>query len=83
MAERRSRLIERWEALEGGHQSLIAFPILAVALALIHLGPLNQPLGRAIGYGLFWAIPATAAIVSATAYERRKRQRGQRSDDDA
>jgi hypothetical protein len=66
-------LLERWEGMEGGKQAMYAFPVLAVVLALLHIGPLNQPLGRAIGYGLFWALPATAAVVSATAHERRKR----------
>ena len=74
MGHRTPRVVERWEALEGGHQAAIAFPALAVVLVLLHLGPLSQPLGRAILYGLFWAIPATAAVVSATAYERRKRK---------
>jgi hypothetical protein len=71
--ERRRRLIRRWEALEGGQQSAIAFPVLTVLLFLLHLGPLNQPLGRSIVYALFWAVPATAAVVIATAHERRKR----------
>jgi hypothetical protein len=73
MGGRWRRLIRRWEALEGGHQAAIAFPILAVLLFLLHLGPLNQPLGRSIVYGLFWAVPATGAVVIATAHERRKR----------
>jgi hypothetical protein len=70
---RRRRLIRRWEGLEGGQQAMIAFPILTVLLFFLHLGPLNQPLGRSIVYGLFWAIPGTAAVVIATAHERRKR----------
>jgi hypothetical protein len=73
MGGRGRTLIRRWEALEGGQQAAIAFPILAVLLFLLHLGPLSQPLGRSIVYGLFWAVPATAAVVVATAHERRKR----------
>jgi hypothetical protein len=69
------RIVRRWEALEAGHQAAIAFPLLAVLLLLLHLGLLNQPLGRAIGYGLFWAVPATWAVVTASQHERRKRER--------
>jgi len=77
-------LLRRWESLEGGVQAAIAYPPLAVVLFLIHLGPLHQPLVRAIPYGLFWAVPATAAIIVATAHERRKREARETasSDDD-
>ncbi len=70
----RPSLVERWEALEGGVQSAIAYPIAAVVLFLGHAAffPRTRWL-LAITYGLFWAIPATAAIVAATAHERRKR----------
>lgn len=73
MPEQPPRLVAAWEALEGGKQAVIAFPVLAVVIAVIHLTMLNQPLGRAVVYGLFWAIPATWAVVTATAHERRKR----------
>jgi hypothetical protein len=75
------RLLLRWESLEGGKQAAIALPVLSVVLFLIHLGPLHQPLGRAIGYGIFWAIPATWAIVTATQHERRKREQRAAGDD--
>jgi hypothetical protein len=74
--ERPPRLVERWEALEGGHQAAIAYPICALILVLAHWswpGLRDEPL-LALGYGLFWAMPATAAVVSATANERRKRR---------
>ncbi len=69
-------LAERWEALEGGVQAAIAYPVAAIVLFLGHavFFPRTRWL-LAITYGLFWAIPATAAIVSATASERRKRAR--------
>lgn len=70
----RLTLVERWEALEGGVQSAIAYPIASIVLFLGHAA--FFPRTRwflAITYGLFWAIPATAAIVAATAHERRKR----------
>jgi ABC-type tungstate transport system substrate-binding protein len=56
-------------------QFLIALPVTAVLLFLLHLGPLNQPLTRAIFYGIFWAIPASAAIALASQNEARKRRR--------
>ena len=75
------KLLLRWEALEGGKQAMIALPILAVILFFIHIGPLHQPVGRAIGYGIFWAIPATWAVVTASQHERKKRERRAAGDD--
>jgi hypothetical protein len=72
-------LVKRWESLESGKQAAIASPALAVVLTIVHLTILGQPFGRGLGYGIFWAIPATLVIVIATANERRKRQR--RDDD--
>ena len=77
------KLLLRWEALEGGKQAALALPVLSVVLFLIHLGPLHQPVGRAIGYGIFWAIPATWALVSASQHERRKREERAARDDAA
>jgi hypothetical protein len=74
MAERPPRIVLRWEALESGVQAAIALPVLALVLFLLNLGPFSQPLLRSIFYGVFEAIPFTAAIVVATAFERRKRQ---------
>ncbi len=68
------RLVLWWESLEGGKQAVIALPLLSVVLFFAHLGPLHQPVGRAIGYGIFWAIPATWAVVHASQHERRKRE---------
>jgi hypothetical protein len=64
-----------WEALSPGPQIAIAFPILFVVIFLLHLGPLNQPLSRAIVYGLFWGVAATGAVVAASRNEARKRVR--------
>jgi hypothetical protein len=69
------RAVVWWEALEGGKQAALALPVLSVILFFAHLGPLHQPVGRAIGYGIFWAIPATWAVVTASQHERRKRQK--------
>jgi hypothetical protein len=74
--------VERWEALDGGRQGAIAYPLLTVALFLAHWafpGLRDEPL-LAFAYGLLWAIPATIAVVSATAFERRKRARARARD---
>ena len=71
----RPSLVRRWESLESGPQAAIAFPTLAVVLTLVHLTILSQPFWRGVGYGVFWAVPATVVVVMATAHERRKRQR--------
>ena len=81
-APARPGLVQRWEALEGGQQAAIAFPTLAVVLAVIHLTLLGQPLWRGIGYGIFWAVPATVLLVVATAGEKRKRERAARGGDE-
>ncbi len=67
-------LLARWERLPGMVQFALSFPVTAVLLFLLHLGPLNQPLIRAVFYGLFWAIPASAAIAIASQNEARKRR---------
>jgi len=73
------RLAAPWERLPVPAQVAIAFPSLSVILFLFHLGPLGQPLVRAIFYGVFWSILATPAIVVATQNELRKRERRDRS----
>jgi hypothetical protein len=71
----RPALVERWESLESGKQAAIAFPVLVVVLTIVHLTILSQPFLRGLGYGVFWAVPATLVVVIASANERRKRQR--------
>ncbi len=73
------RWVRPWERLPVPAQVAIAFPTLAVVLFLFHLGPLGQPLLRAIFYGVFWSILATPAIVVATQNELRKRDRRDRA----
>jgi hypothetical protein len=69
------RLLVAWEGLPTGAQIAIAFPVLVVLLFLLHVTLFNQPTGRGVFYGVFWAIPATAAIVIATSNEAEKRRR--------
>jgi hypothetical protein len=73
------RWVGPWERLPVPAQVAIAFPTLTVVLFLFHLGPLGQPLLRAIFYGVFWSILATPAIVVATQNELRKRNRRERA----
>ena len=66
----------RWEGLSGPVQLVIAFPITTVAVFLLHLAFLNLSVTRSFFYGVFWAIPATAAVVIATKTEAAKRRHG-------
>jgi hypothetical protein len=69
------RWVGPWERLPVPAQVAIAFPTLTVVLFLFHLGPLGQPLLRAIFYGVFWSILATPAVIVATRNELRKRHK--------
>jgi Kef-type K+ transport system membrane component KefB len=70
------RLILAWEALSGPVQMLVSFPLLVVVFFLIHFGPFGLSATRSFFYGVFWAIPATAAVVIATKTEAAKRRHG-------
>jgi hypothetical protein len=69
-------MLIRWEGLSGPVQLVIAFPIITVAVFLLHLAFLNLSVTRSFFYGVFWAIPATAAVVIATKTEAAKRRHG-------
>ena len=71
------RLLLRWEALPAQTQILITFPVLVVVLFFVHIGPLNQPLGRGAFYAVFWAILGTFAVVVATRTEASKRKKSE------
>lgn len=71
--------MRRWEALSARAQAAIAFPVAALLMFLIHIGPFNQPLGRAIGYAVFWGGVLTALLVVASRAERHKRLENERS----
>ncbi len=77
MGEPRSgapKLILWWEALETWQQLAISFPILAVLMLLINIGPFSQPLLRSIFYGLFEGAVLSGLVAVATATERAKRR---------
>jgi hypothetical protein len=56
-------------------QIAVGYPVLAVLLFLINLGPFSQPLLRSILYGLFEGAILTGLLVVATINERNKRRR--------
>jgi hypothetical protein len=62
-----------WEGLETWKQLAISFPLLAVFMLLVNIGPFNQPLGRSFLYGLFEGAVLSGLLAVATATERRKR----------
>ena len=66
----------RWEGLPGPVQLVVAFPVTTLAVFLLHLAFLNLSVTRSFFYGVFWAIPATAAVVIATKTEAAKRRHG-------
>jgi hypothetical protein len=74
MGRRVPRLVERWEALSAGVQVAVAFPVAAVVLFALNLGPFHQPWWRSLLYGLIEAAPVTALVVVATVNERNKRR---------
>ena len=49
-----SPLVRRWEALSARAQGAIGFPSAFVLMLVIHLGPFNQPLRRAIVYAVLY-----------------------------
>jgi hypothetical protein len=72
--------VRRWEDLSPGRQALVVLPVAVVAMLLLHLGPLNQPTGRAITYALFWGAVITVALVVASRSERARRLERERRD---
>ena len=68
------RLLLWWESLETWLQLVISFPIFAVLMLLINIGPFSQPLGRSIFYGLFEGAVLSGLGAVATATERGRRR---------
>jgi len=67
-------LVRRWEALSVGVQVAILLPASAALLWAAHVWLLDQPVGRGLGYGLFWGAIVTAAVVVASRAERARRE---------
>jgi hypothetical protein len=68
-------ILRRWESLSTPAQGAVAFPVLAIVLFVVNVGPFAQPVWRSILYGLLEALPFTALALVATANERRRRSR--------
>ncbi|MGA8924493.1 MAG: hypothetical protein WB682_15240 [Candidatus Dormiibacterota bacterium] len=64
-----------WEKLETWKQLALSFPVFAVLMLLINIGPFNQPLLRSIFYGLFEGGVFSGLLAVATATERGRRAR--------
>jgi hypothetical protein len=62
-----------WEALETWKQLAISFPVLAVLMLLINIGPFGQPLVRSVIYAIFEGGVLSGLLAVATASERKKR----------
>jgi hypothetical protein len=62
-----------WERLETWKQLAISFPVFAILMFLINVGPFNQPVFRSILYGLFEGGVLSGLLAVATATERGRR----------
>ncbi len=77
---RRPSVIVWWEELHLGVQIGASIVVSLVLLWIAHIALLNQPVGRAFVYAIFWAVPATVVIVGATRSERARRLRAEGRD---
>lgn len=68
------RLLAWWEGLPLGVQAAVVAPLCVGLLSWLHVAALGQPMGRGIGYGIFWGAIASFAIVASTRMERQKRE---------
>jgi hypothetical protein len=75
-------LVRRWESLPTGVQGGVAFAVFAALLLLVNLAVFNQPLWRAILYGVIEGATLTGLLLVATANERRKRRSGDQDEHD-
>ena len=66
----------RWEGLAAPVQLVVSFPLLVAAFFLLHMGLFSLSATRSLFYAIFWAIPATAAVLVATKTEAAKRRHG-------
>jgi hypothetical protein len=62
-----------WEGLDTWKQLAISFPVLAVLMLVVNLGPFNQPLLRSIFYAVFEGGVLSGLLAVATATERSRR----------
>jgi hypothetical protein len=69
-------LVRRWESLPTGVQGGVSFVVFAALLLFVNIAVFNQPLWRAILYGVIEGATLAGLLLVATANERRKRQAG-------
>lgn len=62
-----------WEELETWQQLVLSFPVFAILMLLINVGPFSQPLIRSIFYGLFEGAVLSGLMAVATHTERGRR----------
>lgn len=75
----RPRLLLAWENLSPGAQIAIALPALLVVLWVLHVALFAQPVGRGLGYAVFWGVLGTVALVAASRAERARREARERA----
>lgn len=76
MPERTSaQLLRRWEGLHVAVQLAVVTPLAVALLWGAHVGLMNQPIWRGLGYGVFWGLLLTAAVVGASRSEAARRKR--------
>lgn len=76
------RFLRRWEALPVAAQTVAALVAGCIFMLLLHLGPLQQPVGRAVGYSIFWGVLMGGGIMIATRAEAARRRKGDGDPDD-
>jgi hypothetical protein len=67
------RIVLWWERLDTWKQLAISFPVFGVLTFLLNLGPFNQPILRAVFYGLFEGGVLAGLLAVATRTERGRR----------
>ena len=67
------KIVAWWEQLETWLQLVLSFPVFAILMLLINVGPFSQPIIRSIFYGLFEGAVLSGLMVVATHSERGRR----------
>ena len=67
------KLVAWWEQLETWRQLVLSFPLFAILMLLINVGPFSQPLIRSIFYGLFEGAVLSGLLAVAAHTERGRR----------
>ncbi len=76
-----TRLLRWWEDLPIVTQLIVAGVPLILLLWALNVGPMNQPMLRGLGYGIFEGSIAAGAVFGATRSERARRLAREASED--